>query len=263
VALAQDKQACAAAHEESQVLRQKGSLKAARERLKTCARDACPAIVRSDCVTWLDQVERSMSSIVVAAQKGSAELVDVRVFLDGGLVASRLNGKAIEIEPGEHLLRFETAGSKPLQRQVVIREGEKSRLVSVRFDEGAAAPAPVPPAPVYERPVPAGVFVFAGLGLVGMAGFAGFGLAGKSAESDLRDSNCAPRCDRDDVNGARTKYVLANASLAVGGAALAGALVWYLLRPTEEVTPSSAASASSLRVVPLDGGSAMLFRTHF
>ncbi len=268
-ALAQDKQTCAAAHEEAQVLRLKGNLKGSREKLKSCSRDACPALVRNDCVTWLDQVERSMASIVVEAQKGGSDLVDVRVYFDGVLVASRLNGKAIEVEPGEHLLRFETGGAKPLQRQVVIREGEKSRLVSVRFDDGSAAskpppppaaPGPVAPEPELERPVPPGVYVFGALGLAGLAGFATFGLIGKGEVSDL--DKCKPACERDEVDSARNKYLLANASLSVGGAALVGAGVWYLLRPSEEV-PAAASRASSLRVVPLERGSALLWQGRF
>lgn len=258
-AFAQDKQTCAAAHEEAQLLRQRGSLKGAREKLKTCSRSACPALVRNDCVTWLDQVERSMSSIVVEAQKGGADVIDVRVYFDGLLVAPRLNGKAIEVEPGEHLMRFETTGAKPLQRQVVIREGEKSRLVSVRFDDGA--PPKPPPPPVIERPVPAGVYVFGALGVVGLGGFVGFGLSGRSAERDLR-SRCAPNCDPDEVDAARNKFVLANASLSVGAVSLIGATVWYLLRPSEEVAPPSA-KASSLSVVPLDRGSALLWQGRF
>lgn len=266
-ALAQDKATCAAAHEEAQVLRQKGSLKGSREKLRSCSRDACPALVRNDCVTWLAEVERSMASIVVEAQKGGADLVDVRVFFDGVLVAPRLNGKSIEVEPGEHLMRFETTGAKPLQRQVVIREGEKSRLVSVRFDDGSRRPAPVaaPVAPpiTYERPVPAGVYVFGALGLVGVGGFVGFGLAGRRAETELRDRRCKPNCPSDDVDSARNKYTIANASLSVGAASLMGATLWYLLRPTEEVAAPAPAPKSSLFVVPLEGGPAMFWQGQF
>jgi hypothetical protein len=267
-ALAQDKATCAAAHEEAQVLRLKGSLKGSREKLRSCSRDACPALVRNDCVTWLAEVERSMASIVVEAQKGGVDLVDVRVFFDGVLVAPRLNGKAIEVEPGEHLMRFETAGSKPLQRQVVIREGEKSRLVSVRFDDGSRRPASATPPPVapptYERPVPAGVYVFGALGLVGLGGFVGFGLAGRRAETDLRDRRCKPNCPSDDVDSARNKYTIANASLSVGAASLVGATIWYLLRPTEQVAASASKSArSSFFVVPLEGGPAAFWQGQF
>lgn len=250
---AQDKAACAAAHEEAQLLRQKGALKGAREKLRACSRDACPALVRNDCVTWLAEVERSMASIVVAAQKGGVDLVDVRVYFDGALVAPRLNGKAIEVEPGEHVLRFETDGAKALQRQVVIREGEKNRLVSVRFDDGsrrAAAAASAPAA--YERPVPVGVYVFGALGLVGVGGFVGFGLSGRAAENDLRDRGCKPSCPSNEVDAARNKYTIANASLSVGAAALVSAGLWYLLRPAQEV--ASAPPASSFFVVPLEGG---------
>jgi hypothetical protein len=253
-ARAQDKQACAAAHEEAQIWRQKGSLKASRDRLKVCARDACPALLRSDCVTWLEQVERSMASVVFEAQKGGADLVEVRVFLDGALVASRLNGRSVEVEPGEHLLRFEAPGVAPLERRVVIREGEKSRLVSAIFDPG---PPPRRPAP--RRPVPVGVYAFGALGLAGFAGFAGFGLAGRIGENELREENCAPNCDRGRTDAVRKKYVLANASFSVGAVASAGAAIWYLLRPAEEAAPAK----SSLSVVPLDRGTALLWQGCF
>jgi hypothetical protein len=76
-----------------------------------------------------------------------------------------------------------------------------------------------------------GPLALAGVGLVGIGLFSYFGLTGLSKEHDLEQS-CMPRCSPSDIDGVRTRYHVADISLGIGVAALAGAILWYVLTPS-------------------------------
>src|SRR3954469_16518472 len=63
-----EKQTCVNAAESAQRQRSGGRLREARASLLVCARAACPAIVRSDCVAWLAENEASEPTVVLRAQ---------------------------------------------------------------------------------------------------------------------------------------------------------------------------------------------------
>jgi hypothetical protein len=74
---------CFAAAESAQPLMKQHKLRGARARLEVCSRDACPRLARDDCRRWLDEVNRAIPSVVVAAREvrdGATTAVDdVRV----------------------------------------------------------------------------------------------------------------------------------------------------------------------------------------
>src|ERR1700733_10632931 len=132
-AFADDKQDCIAASEAGQDQKLRGSLRGAREQLLICARDVCPAIVRQDCTQWLTEIIAALPSVVVGARdwKGH-DLVDVTVSVDGVVVASKLDGKPIAVDPGVHTFRYESAsGTEPVEEHMVIRQGERNRPLTV------------------------------------------------------------------------------------------------------------------------------------
>ena len=104
------------------------------------------------------------------------------------------------------------------------------------------------------RPVPVGVYVLGGLGVAGLGSFAVLGALGKADESHL-SSTCSPACSSSDVQGVRGKYLGADIALGVGVASLAGAAIWYVLRPTRDV------DAATLSVIPTRGGTMVEWRT--
>jgi hypothetical protein len=129
---AAQKAACSAAYEQGQILQRTGELLAAREKLIACASDTCPAVLRGDCARWLSDVDAATPSIVIAAHGASGEdVLDVRVLVDGRVVATHLGARGIPLDPGEHALRFERAGARPIERRILLREGEKERAIDV------------------------------------------------------------------------------------------------------------------------------------
>jgi hypothetical protein len=211
---------CAAAYEQAQEQRKSGRLIEARDTLRLCARDECPGFIHDDCLTWHGEVVAELPTLVLSATSGGRDLVDVRVATPDRVLATRLEGQVIELDPGEYELTFSAPGSEPRPLQLVVARGERNRLVRVELNESTPARAdvsPPPPAATRSLTTPA---LFAGVGLVGLGGFVALGAWGRSSESQLAEK-CSPACAADEVSSVRTKYVLADVSLGVGVAGLA------------------------------------------
>jgi hypothetical protein len=231
--LSGDKQACADAYEQGQRLRRDRALLESRARFVTCSR-VCPPALQSECAGWLDEVNRALPTVVLGARLADgSDVVDVHVLLDGRPFTDRLDGKAVELDPGEHTFSFRAARGETIEEHVVVREGEKERALAVVLGSPAPAPAQSSPpgTPPVTRPIPVAVWALLGLGAAGLGSFAGFGLAGHSEQSSTLDA-CRPNCSPTQANDVLEKYRVADVSLGVAGAALAAATVLFLVRPT-------------------------------
>ena len=226
--------ACVRAYEQAQEERQSGKLLEAREHLQACARDACPGFIRSDCTAWGHELEAEVASVVFSARSAGRDLTEVRVSSGPRVLASRIDGQAIELDPGEYDFRFTAPGMQPVTRHVQLSRAER-KLQSVEFvplpktpsaGEGAPLPPPLEPRSAL---LPA---VFGGVAVLGLAGFGVFGAQGHSAESRL-ETTCSPRCSQDQISSVRTRYAVADVSLAVGVASL-GLAVYFALRQSSQ-----------------------------
>lgn len=240
---------CAAAYEKSQELRAAGSLKAANESLVVCAQEFCPAFVQTDCAQWLTEVQRELPTIVfVAKDKAGEDTSAVAVSMDGAELMKQLDGKAVIIDPGPHAFRFEFEGAEPVEQQVVIRQGQKDRVIAVSFaPPGADTPGESPYAGAKGQaaadagqsngpgPLRMYAYIAGGVGAAGIIGFAVLGAIGKAEENDLRDSGCSPNCSRSDTDAIKTKYIVADVLLGVGIAGLGtGVALFFLSQPKKE-----------------------------
>lgn len=251
-----DKLACAVAYERAQLLRNQDHLRAARDQLAVCARASCPTSASADCTRWLGEVEQSTPTVVVEAYgAGGHERYDVKVTFDGAPLVDHLDGRAVAVDPGVHVFRFE-AGGATREQQLAVHEGEKNRRIVVSFD-GASPTAPVPQPVTVVSPgsssssssssaarVPPATFVLGAVAVIGVAGFTFFGLSGVARENDLRNS-CSPHCTSSEIDGARSRYVTADVSLTVGVVAAAAAAAVYLLSPRGGGGNGSAAGAGA------------------
>jgi hypothetical protein len=132
-----DVQACLAASEKGQRARGTGKLREARESFLVCQNEGCPAIVRRDCAQWTGELTQALPTIVFGAKdKAGRDLFDVTVSIDGEVLTKKLDGKAIFVDPGPHTFKFETTGAQPVAEKVLVKEGEKSRGVTITFDIG-------------------------------------------------------------------------------------------------------------------------------
>jgi hypothetical protein len=263
-AFADDRQQCLDAASQGQTLRDDHHLVDARSQFRACAQQACPAVVQRDCAAWLDDIERTLPTVVVAAtDPGGSDLSAVRVTVDGRVLTEKLDGTELLVDPGQHAFTFEAAGQPPVARTLILKEGEKGRRVPVQIGRpesappAGATPAPTPPPPPVASPSPipapttepaAGPSPRATLGLVvggvGVAGLVAGAIFGALAVSA---NNAYPRycggnigapspsdCNSAGVQGRNDAFAKATASTAlfIGGGALAAAgAVIYLTAP--------------------------------
>ncbi len=243
------KQACVDASEKGQSLRDDHKLRAAREAFLACARDACPGPIKKDCAEWLAGVDKAMPSVMIVARDHGQDVVKVAVEVDGKRVQESLDGVAMPLDPGPHVLRFTMAGRVPAEQTVVVREGDKARPLVVEFGVASATEAPAE-GPLAPRPeeapassfhVPVVAWVLGGVTVAAAGSFAAFGSMGKSDLSHLR-STCGVTmsCAQSDVDAAHTKMLVADVSLYTGIATLAAATVITILANRHPSSPPSA-----------------------
>ena len=253
-AVADEKIACVAAADAAQQQRSAGKLRQARASLHICAREVCPAIVKSDCTQWLAEVEASVPTIVLRAQDPRGQdLSDVKVQLDGVAIADKIDGMPIEIDPGQHVLTGEHAGSKKLRQDIVIRTGDRNRTISLVLEDiEPLLPVVVPPpsgAPVSARVSPA-AWVFAGLAVAAAGTGTYFGVRSISDRNRLK-STCAGHCNRDEVDAVGRREDIA--TVTIGAAILSGGIAaYFFLSPSK--SPTRALPAREVVVIPLLGG---------
>ena len=224
---------CLAASMAGQTLMLKDQLHAARDKLRVCAKPVCPRLVRRDCVDFLGKIETNMPTIVLGARDGRGkDLVDVRVTLDGAPLVDHLDGKPVEIDPGTHALHFETEGAPPVDQTLLVREGEKDRLVTVTL----GPPPPPPPTETVVRTTGPSVWtwIVGGVGLATLGATVVSGSVSLAQYQSLHDGcalthSCAPG----DVSTVNTLYDVAYATAAIGGAlVVAGIVMFFTTRHT-------------------------------
>jgi hypothetical protein len=254
------KKACVDASTQGQTERDAGHLLEARTQFLQCASDQCPAIVRKSCDRWLADVEERIPSVVVRVLDASGQdLTDAQLTIDGQPV--ELDGRPVQLDPGPHTLLV-THSSGAIERKTLLAEKEKARLVRVQLGEdepavaGEAPPGPGPGAEqVDEGPVepggkiPVGVWVLGGVGIVGLGAFVYFGITAKGDYDDLK-AECSPACSDADTEAGRRNALIADISLGVGIAALAGSVTWLIIAKKKK--PES--QTASLGVAPTHSG---------
>lgn len=263
-------QRCNAAYERAQVMRRDRKLVAARESLLVCSQAKCPGAITADCGPWLREVESTMPTVVFVTRDAAGHDVPaVRVSVEGVVLATRLGGSAIEVDPGERTFVFEPDHGKRVELKLVINTGEKNRLVPVTIVESAADPvplstsstastasttAPLGPAPG-ERGSLVPAIVVGGLGLASLGASLGIYLDAKGGVDKLRDT-CAPSCPTGDVDSARAKGIISDVTFGVGLAGLGVAGLMILLRSAAKPAAPSTTSLVQWTVAPTTGGAA-------
>jgi hypothetical protein len=212
-------ESCMTSYEGAQRLRIDKRLREARTELLNCGGSACPQALRKDCLRWLEEVDRSLPSVVLAMRVGGQDLTEVNVSMDGKPIATHLDGAAITVDPGTRLLRFEAPGHEPQQRTVVIREGEKSRAITVELQSTSRSPHGKS-----KSNVPA--ITLAAVSVVGLACFTYFGLKGMAGKSELEP--CKGHCAQGEVDTVSHNFLAADISLGLGVVALGAAAYFFL-----------------------------------
>jgi hypothetical protein len=253
--------ACAESFTASQKLRRDGQLVAARREALVCAQERCPEVIRPVCALWLRELEPLIPSVVVVAKDAAGnDTAKVRVYVDGRQVDDELSGKPIVLDPGPHLFRFEHGDRPPIEKRLILAQGQTSRVVDVSFAPAAPVPSARQPAGAGGSPPPDATE----RGGISPVAWAGFGLAALGltvgtvtgvmtlSNSSVLQENCAGGvCQPEDYGDLDATYALAHASTAsfavAGVGAIVGVVALLVSRPRSE-TPV-AASGLPLRPV--------------
>src|SRR3974390_1132781 len=158
---------CAAARENAVTHERSGHLRQSLESWQACAKAACGRVLHKECTARAIEVESELPTIVLQVNSETgAPVKDVEVWMDGELLASRLDGNPLPVDPGLHEFSFRRGshtggaasvppgpdGAVVVVKKLMIVQGEHDRPISVSIDvpDGPAAPASsvnAPPAP--------------------------------------------------------------------------------------------------------------------
>jgi hypothetical protein len=237
-----DAESCMNAYTAGQRLRKEGKLRAAERETLACSLAECPAMLRKDCLVWLEEIRRDLPGLVVVAKgDDGCDRGDARVTIDGE--AAALDGRPIPVDPGAHVVAVELPGGATDTQNVMVAVGEGARRHEVHFgapDAVCGAPRATKPVMVASRPTPPLAYVLGGVGLLSLGVGGVFAITAWSQKGTLDE--CRPSCATSDVDSMRTKYVVSDVLLGIGTITLATAALVYLTRPTRS-TPAAALRA--------------------
>jgi hypothetical protein len=260
------KRACVAAADDGQLARDTGKYGVAWTQFTACAAPECPTIVRQQCGLWLQQLEDAIPTVVFAMVDAlGRDLTDVSVSADGKVVATALDGRPVSLDPGPHEVRFEAPGHPAVVTTVILRAGEKNRVVKVEAapDESLiTSPPPVRTTFWDARATTTATLLAAGLVSVGVgvyfaessqveADHAATQREGLLAGSCVAPS-ASPNCHAlsSDVDAQNRDATLGTAFYVSGGVlAAAGAFVWLAWPKHPTAIPSSSGATVSLRPI--------------
>jgi hypothetical protein len=271
-----DTESCSQAHAGGQRHENAGHLREALASFQECASDAkCPLPIRNECAELYTTVDGRLPTLVFSVVDGyGSDVVEVKVSSGDTQVASSLDGRPIAVDPGLHEFRFTLPTGEVLTKSVLVRQGEKDRIVSLRLprtDLGAAEPAaantelvvPSRDARATKLTMPVGAWVSYGVGVAALGAWGTFALLGRNAEKSLIE--CSPNCqatERDKYDTMKQNYLVADISLGVAAASVVTGTILLLTMGRREKAGTDRATAGKTRralsvspvALGLDGG---------
>jgi len=268
---------CIHANEAAQDQRRTGKLVLAHENLLACIAASCPAAIREDCLQRLHEVDAALPKLVFDVTDGSGNALAAVKISDsrGRVLAPRLDGMGIPVDPGSLSLVFEGADGVHAEMTLVVREGEGTRHVPVTLaavreppvavreppvvTPTAAVPqVPLPPPPPLRDPRDSGrTQRSAGLalGAGGVASFvvgSVFALVAKATYDGAK--GCPSACTGAGFQEGQSAYTeagVATVGFIAGVALLAGGVTLYLTAPKglgANVSPTVGSGGAGLEV---------------
>jgi hypothetical protein len=258
---------CQLGYKRALKLERTGKLIEAQAELQACAKSACGSVVQRQCTVRYERLLADTPSIVpTVSDAEGAPVVDVEVTMDGDPLATRIDGRALSIDPGLHEFVFLKNKEVVATQKLVILQGQRNHPVSVKLERPkepppvtvarapAPAPAPeahVPPAALAEVPPPepkrrslAGPYTVLGTGLLALGGYGVLTYWGRKDNDKL--AQCTPNCLQASVAHVRDLYLYANVSLSVGIVSVVTGGAWLFRNWGVSVQPSPQGAYASI-----------------
>ena len=192
---------------------------------------------------YLGEVTRTVAQVKIDARKSA------KISIDGKTVDDALD-EPVAVAPGKHVIEARVGGD--VERLEVDATVGTTVPAKFRMDD-TAPPPPIGPNTTTTTtywPPPTSTIILGAVGLVGMAAGTGFALDASSKSSDLNSQPpgvcanpaSAPCQSRQDTIDSRsTSKTLSAISFGIGGAALVGAVVTWLVWPRTQEVPRTGA----------------------
>jgi hypothetical protein len=139
-----------------------GQMRLALESLKSCAHAHCGTAVFKECSRRAVMLEADIPSVVpLVVDAGGRTVADVQVTMDGEMLVSKIDGRAINVDPGEHEFAFKNERGVLGTLKVIVPQGQRNRPLTLelsgshRPSAAARASAPAAPAPAQVAAAPA------------------------------------------------------------------------------------------------------------
>jgi hypothetical protein len=208
----------------------------------------------------LEDVDGDVPRVTIRMPEGADPVAVTRLMLDGQPVVLSLLGEEQRVDPGPHVIEYTVNGEKKKKMAPVERGGSSEVMLDIPKAKKTDKPDPgeTPEKPgVVAPPVPGrnqriiGISVAsAGLVTMGIAGIVTLGARG--TYNDAIGAHCmgtTTMCDPEGLTITRDARHTANIATVVtllGGAALAGGIVLYVLAPAK----SAGSSEHALYITP-------------
>jgi hypothetical protein len=254
---------CTTSYEKAQYLRRDKKLRAARKELLTCSQTTCPGAIVSDCTQWMTEVDKIIPSVVfdVRDSKGQS-IADVKVSMDSEVLQTKLDGTAIQVDPGNHSFHFDLPDGTSGDQQILVLEGEKARVITYTIAGatsagGGTAPGPGDQPKQSDQASSGGsktlAYVVGGVGVASLAVGIIVGAMGSSqASSDKATGGCAPNCSDDEVSSIKTKLVVSDIFIPVGIVGIGAGVVLYLVSGNGHASASTSTGLNLTHGVRFD-----------
>ena len=202
--------------------------------------------------TALDAAKPRIAGLTIAVS--GPQPADLRLTVDGLVVASALLDSELPADPGEHSIEASAPGFLKASARVSLGSADK-KTVSLKLEADPNAPAPVPPGATSDAdaaapttahqpstadnapaalppsaPSHTGAYVAWGVGVVGVGVGAAFGLMTINGKHDLNGQcveNTCPASQREAVDSAKRNGNISTIGFGVGGAGLLLGTVLY------------------------------------
>jgi hypothetical protein len=244
-------------------LEREGKLIEAQAAWQACAKSACGSFVQRQCRIRYEQLVADTPSIVpTVSDAQGAPVVDVEVTMDGDVLASRIDGRALSIDPGLHEFVFQKNKEVLATQKIIILQGQRNHPVAVKLERPkepppvvAARPAPpeprVPAAALSELPAAEpkhrslfGPYTLLGTGLLALGGYGVLTYWGRVDNDKL--AHCTPNCLQASVDHVHDLYLYANISLSAGIVAVVTGGAWLFRNWGVSVQPSTQGAYASI-----------------
>jgi hypothetical protein len=232
--------------------------------------------------TVLDAAKPKIAGLTVSVSVPPG--VELRLLIDGVVVASSLVDNELPADPGEHVVEASAPGFLKATARVTLASADK-KTVTLKLEADPNAPVPVPvgveanPSPAAplatsaavaapvappeappKSPSRASAYVFWSLGAVGVGAGTVFGVMAMKGKSDLNgqcpDNSCPPSSS-DAVDSAKRNGNISTIAFGIGGASLLLGTVLYFSIGSGSAEPR-ASGAPARGFAGLSRGRAMI-----